>query len=312
MTTTVPAPRLGIALGGGAARGWAHIGVLNALAEDGIRPDIVCGTSAGALVGGIYSAGKLAELEQWVLGLTRRDVFTLLDFVLGRTGAFGGRRLIDLYRQHLGDVTIEELPRSFAAVATDLHTGAEVWLQEGPLLSAIRASISVPGLFTPVRRDGRWLVDGGLVNPVPVNLCRVLGADVVIAVDLNRGPVVRRTRQSGTGAPGEAHPAVVPDQSVRQRRGIFGRAHPVEAGETAAETPPGVAWVVATAIDIMEDRIGRSRLAGDPPDLLLTPHVRHVPPLEFAGGRPTIDEGYNVMKRMLPALHALLDVERSA
>src|SRR5690606_16701961 len=166
VTVTTPAPstpRIGIALGGGSARGWAHIGVLAALAERGIEPDIVCGTSIGALVGGVYAAGKLPELEEWVKGLKRRDVLGLVDFTIAGGGVLGGRRLIDLYRQHLGEVRIEELPRRYAAVATDLESGSEVWLQDGPLLDAIRASISLPGVFTPVRRDGRWLADGALV-----------------------------------------------------------------------------------------------------------------------------------------------------
>lgn len=287
MSDTMPSPRIGIALGGGSARGWAHIGVLAALAERGIEPEIVCGTSIGALVGGIYAAGKLPELEAWVAGLTRRDVLGLVDFTIVGGGLIGGHRLIDLYRQHLGDITIEELPRRFAAVATDISTGAEVWLTEGSLLDAIRASISLPAVFTPVRRDGRWLVDGGLVNPVPVSLCRVLGADVVIAVDLH-GAGRRRLREQ---VPGEAQPAV-----VRTR----GRQESVEA------RPPAFSWVVQTALDIMQIRLSRARLAGDPPDLVLAPRVLHVPSLEFLGGAATIEEGRAVVRRMMPAIDDLL------
>lgn len=303
-------PCLGLALGGGSARGWAHIGVLSALAQHGIEPAIVCGTSAGALVGGIWAAGRLPELEAWVGRLTRRDVVALLDFTMARGGAIGGRKLIELYRRQIGDLSIEDLPHRFAAVATELETGSEVWLQHGPLLHAIRASISLPGMFTPVLADGRWLVDGGLVNPVPVTLCRALGAEIVIAVDLHgsAGRPEHRPRA-------ESHPAVVRDGRWWQALSRLRRRAEDAAGEEAAaelpDTPeaPSTRAVIAAALDIMQARISRSRLAGDPPDLLLSPTVRHIAPLDFACGQPTIDEGYDVVRRMLPAIRDLLGLE---
>ncbi len=306
MSTSSPSPRLGIALGGGAARGWAHIGVLTALAEVGVEPEIVCGTSIGALVGGIYAAGKLAQLEAWVTALTRRDVVGLLDFTTAAGGAIGGRKLMELYRREIGDPALEELPKPFAAVATDLHTGSEVWLQEGPLLEAVRASISLPGVFTPVLVGGRLLVDGGLVNPVPVTLCRALGAELVIAVDLHGGAARPSARPAA-----EPHPAVVRDRRWWPR---LARRRPTErAGEREPAPPPlSVASVVATSLDIIQARLARSRLAGDPPDLLLSPHVREVMPLDFIGGQTTIEEGYDVVRRMLPALDELLGRERKA
>ncbi len=305
MSSSSTRPRLGIALGGGAARGWAHIGVLSALARSGIEPEIVCGTSIGALVGGIYAAGKLGQLETWVASLTRRDVVSLLDFTTAGGGAIGGRKLMELYRRELGDPAIEELPKAFAAVATDLRTGSEVWLLEGSLLEAIRASISLPGVFTPVLARGRWLVDGGLVNPVPVSLCRALGAEIVIAVDLHGGAL---RPNHGASKPGhEAQPAVVRDRSWWQR--LAGRSHEPEP-ESEEETPHlSVASVIATSLDIMQARLSRSRLAGDPPDLLLSPSVRTVPTLDFAGGQATIEEGYDVVRRMMPALADVLGVD---
>ena len=293
-------PRLGLALGAGAARGWAHIGVVRALREAGIEPDIVCGTSAGALVGGIYAAGKLEALEQWVLSLTRVELFTLFDLTIARGGAVGGRRLMELYRDRIGDPDIESLPKKFAAVATDLRSGAEMWLQQGSLLTAIRASISIPGLFTPVEREGRWLVDGGLVNPVPVSLCRALGAEVVVAIDLNRGRLGRAPLQSA-----EVRAAVVRD-SLGDGAGLLEDDGP-DTGEPDPDArAPVIIDVITAAIDIMEDRIARSRLADDPPDLLLTPRLRHLQPLDFAGGQTTIDEGYKVMEGSLPALRELM------
>lgn len=291
-------PCFGIALGGGAARGWAHLGVLRALTELGIHPEIICGTSIGALVGGMYAAGKLPEFEEWVIRLRRMKVLTLLDFTVSGGGAVAGKRLMDLYREHLGDVHIEDLPRRYAAVATDLHDGAEVWLQEKSMLTAIRASISIPGVFTPVEVDGRWLVDGGLVNPVPVSLCRALGADVIIAVDLSLGTV----RQAVHRSESEVTPAV-----VRRRQRLDESS---ADATTRSIAPPAARSVVATSLYIMQDRITRSRLAGDPPDLLLQPRVSHVPLLEFTGGQPTIDEGYETVQRSLPALRDLAALAR--
>ena len=307
MSTTNSRPRLGIALGGGAARGWAHIGVLSALARHGIEPEIVCGTSIGALVGGVFAAGRLPALEAWVGGLTRRDVLGLLDFTAAGGGAIGGRKLMELFGREIGELRIEQLPRKFAAVATDLETGSEVWLQVGPLLQAIRASISLPGMFTPVLRDGRWLVDGGLVNPVPVSLCRALGAELVIAVDLHSGAVLRPDHPP---AP-EGQAAVVRVRAGRSALSrILSRTRARDEAEAETVKPPSVSSVVATALDIIQARLSRSRLAGDPPDLLLSPRVRQVPSLEFAGGQATIDEGYNVVRAMLPALDDLLGLDR--
>lgn len=295
-------PRLGIALGGGAARGWAHIGVLRALAEHDIEPAVVCGTSVGALIGGIFAAGKLVDFERWVVRLTRRDVLSLADFTMAGGGAIRGQRLMDLYRQHIQDVAVEDLPVTYAAVATDLNTGAEVWLQQGSLLTAIRASISLPGLLTPVYVEGRLLADGGLVNPVPVNLCRALGADLVIGVDLNSNRLNRSRHRSA----GEA-PRVVKDPSWLTRLGNYLRDDQPDGSEKV-EALPRFSRVLAASLQIMQDRISRSRLAGDPPDLLLAPRLGHVDPLDFANGRPTIEEGYNSVRRMMPALQHLLDI----
>ncbi|MCK4377939.1 MAG: patatin-like phospholipase family protein, partial [Deltaproteobacteria bacterium] len=185
-------PKIGLALGGGSARGWAHIGVINELEQIGIVPDIICGTSIGALVGGVYLAGQLDALREWLLQLDRKEIIKYLDIRLLRGGGFvEGSRLMDFFHQQMGDLKIEDLPRPYTCVSTDLETGREIWFQKGPLLDAIRASIAVPGFFTPVHLRDRWLVDGGLVNPVPVSVCRSLGAELVIAVNLNQDLINR-------------------------------------------------------------------------------------------------------------------------
>ncbi len=176
-------PKLGLALGSGSARGWAHIGVIRELEKAGYVPDIVAGCSIGAFIGAAYADGDLDQLEHWVKGLAWKEVLGLLD-VSFSGGLFKGEKLVAFFRRHFVDKAFSELPRPFSCVATDLATGREIWLREGSVASAVRASIALPGLFTPVVRDGRLLVDGGLVNPVPVSLCRAMGADIVIAVEL--------------------------------------------------------------------------------------------------------------------------------
>ncbi|MEX3824466.1 patatin-like phospholipase family protein, partial [Paraburkholderia sp. BR14262] len=176
--------RVGLVLGGGAARGWAHIGAIRALEEAGIKPDVVCGTSIGALVGAVYANGDLDWLEDWVGKLTWQTVVRLLDLRFSG-GLLGGRKVIDLFAHQFNGRSIDDLRLPFTAVATELDTGREVWLREGGVVDAVRASIAIPGIFTPIWHDGVWLVDGGLSNPVPVSAARAMRADTVIAIDLN-------------------------------------------------------------------------------------------------------------------------------
>jgi len=299
--------RIGLALGGGAARGWAHIGVLRELERLGIVPDIVCGTSAGALVGAIYLCGGLDWFEEWLRGLGRREIVRRLDVtLLGGGGLVEGKRLMEFLRAELGDPEIEALPRPFAAVAADLGTGRETWLREGPVFSAVRASIALPGLFTPVQWDGRWLVDGGLVNPVPVSACRALGAEVVIAVNVNSDalerhqPPHRRSRSESLPPAEDAHFLDRLAAEVRSR-----------AGEIAAqffghEGAPGLLDVVAAAVNIMQERITRSRMAGDPPDVLLEPRLGHLGLLEFDRAEEAIEEGHHCAAQASGSLTELL------
>ncbi len=178
-------PVVGLALGSGSARGWSHIGVLRALEARGIRPAIVTGASTGSLVAAAYASGQLDALESWVRTLTKMDVWRLLDASLTGGGMMRGNRLMRAIGEQLEDHAIETLAHPFGAVAVDLYRGKEVWIQTGSMLNAVRASSGLPGLFTPILHDGRWLIDGGVLNPVPVSMCRALGADYVIAVDLS-------------------------------------------------------------------------------------------------------------------------------
>lgn len=293
-------PRIGLALGSGSARGWAHIGVIRTLNEAGIVPDVVCGTSIGALVGAAYVHGDLDRLEAWVRTLTLQGVVGFLDLSLNG-GLIKGEKLIAFFRSHFADSPIPELPRPFAAVATDLLNGREVWLQQGMVSDAVRASIALPGLFTPVRHDGRWLVDGGLVNPVPVSLCRAMGAELVIAVDLN-ADIVGRHLKKIAGA----------SKTTPAADTVLGRLHSGMAalgigGAATGAQQPSLLDVVASGINIMQARITRSRLAGEPADVLITPRLAELGLMEFHRAPAAIEAGRRAARHALQQVNELLE-----
>ena len=285
-------PRVGLALGGGSARGWAHIGVIRALEHAGVRPDIVCGTSIGALVGAAYAAGELDRLEQWVLALGVREVVGLMDVSLA-SGLLKGERLMEFFRRHFTDRAIEELPMPFAAVATSLHSGAEIWLRSGSTLDAVRASIALPGLFAPVLQGDLLLADGGLVNPVPVSLARAMGADVLIAVDLGSDILGRRFRNDSQ----TESPAKVIGDWLRKFQGDTGTPS-LEDASHMLRRMPSIMDVVASSINIMQVRIARSRMAGEPPDIIVAPRLAHFGLLDFHRASEAIEEGRHAVERM--------------
>ncbi len=297
-------PRIGLALGGGSARGWAHIGVIQALAEAGIEPDIVCGTSIGALVGAAYVAGELERLESWVRSLRLQTVVSFLDFSLG-SGLIKGDKLIDFFRSHFVDRDIRELERPFGAVATDLQHGREVWLREGVVSDAVRASIALPGLFTPVQREGVWLVDGGLVNPVPVSLCRAMGADLVIGVDLNADLIGRHLRIKAAKA---RKPAKDEGESLADAVMARIQAGMSQLGFNNNHGPraPAMLDVLASSINIMQVLITRSRLAGEPADVLVTPLLAELGLMEFHRAAAAIEAGRLAVEAAMPQLSARL------
>lgn len=303
--------RLGIALGSGSARGWAHIGVLRALEANGFAPQIIGGTSVGALVGAFYAAGHLKELEDWVRGLGRRDMLSMIDLSMGANGGFiEGRRLHRFYTEQLADANIEDLPLRFGAVATTLRRGTEVWFQEGDLADAVCASTALPGLFRPFPGRADWLVDGGLVNPVPVSLCRALGADVVLAVNLN-GDLVGRHLRKHAAAEGEGvenddgwlrH---IPDALREHASGWLGWIED-RSSRDDSQPAPGVLEVIASSLNIMQDRITRGRMAGDPPEYLFAPRLAHIGLLEYHRADEAITIGERAVEHALPHLRELL------
>ncbi len=300
--------KLGLALGGGAALGYAHIGVLDVLERNGIRPHLVAGSSIGAVIGGLWAANKLDALSAWALQLSRSDMLGLMDFTLNG-GLIAGRRLKARMRHEVGDLYLESLPVPFTAVATECHTGREVWLTHGDFVSALRASYALPGLFTPVHLGQRWLMDGALVNPVPVAPLRAGGADVIIAVDLN----------------GAAFPSAQPlhyhggerDDLPRTDKNGPGIQTPMDLLNPArlrAQFFPGddkssglsLPTVIMDALNITQDRITRSRLAEDPPEVLITPALQDTGLFDFHRGHEIMEIGRAAAEAALPSIHAAL------
>jgi len=306
-------PKIGLALGSGSARGWAHIGVIRALAEQGIEPDIITGCSIGSLVGAAYAKGELDKLERWVRQLQWKEIVDLMDISFLGGGFLKGDKLIEFFKQRTRDINIEDLTISFGAVTTDLDSGREIWLQNGSLLDAVRASIALPGLFTPVEREGRWHVDGGLVNPVPVSLCRAMGAEIVIAVNLN-GDVVGKHRREKDKAIALARQQESQTEMQLWDRfvGLFKNSVQSKKEEWLTEllgsskNMPGMFEVLAGSINIMQDRITRSRMAGDPAEVMLAPRLAHIGMLEFDRADEVIAEGTACVQRMQTVLeHAI-------
>ena len=300
-------PRIGLALGSGSARGWSHIGVIRALERAGYAPDVVCGTSIGALVGAAHAAGHLDWLEGWVRKLTWSGVVAMLDLRMGG-GLIEGSRLTGFFREHFKDEGIERLPRPFACVATELGSGREVWLREGPVIDAVRASIALPGLFTPAELGDRLLVDGGLVNPVPVSLCRAMGAEVVIAVDLNWDLVGRRARadvQTESGVAEEEPPSLLTSPVAALLARLRPVARPRNGG--GERQSPSMMDVLTTSLNIMQVRITHSRLAGEPADAMIRPRLSHIAAMDFHRAEAAIAEGERAAEAVLPLIRDLLN-----
>ena len=295
--------RTGLALGGGASRGWAHIGVINALSELDIHPEIVCGCSIGAIVGASYVSGNLESLEAWVRSLTKVGLARFFELNLSLNGFVDTEKLHEFFLENVchEQQTIEDAKTKFASVATDLETGREVWFTSGPLIDAVWASISLPGLFPPFQDQGRWLVDGGLVNPVPVSVCRALGADVVISVNLNGDIVGKHFIQENRHTEPEVENIL--DRFSKAMNKYSSSFFRDERGRPAT---PGLFDAIAGTINIAQDRITRSRLAGDPPDIMLAPKLSHIGLLEFYRAEEAMQEGRECVNRMLPEIRHVI------
>jgi NTE family protein len=307
---TIRRPVVGLALGGGAARGFAHIGVLRTLLAHGITPNIVVGTSIGAVVGGAYAAGHLDTLEEWARSLQVRNILAYLDIRLNGSGLIRGEKLAAKLEAALGQTLIEDLPVKFASVGTEVRTGHEIWLTHGRLVEAMRASYALPGIFSPVLIGDRWLVDGALVNPVPVSAARALGAEIVIAANLSSDIFTHSTTIYSHGAPVEvpetlvtADPAKEAAKETKRRFGrFFSPERTVKREFFGGGGRPGISSVMVDAFNIMQDRITRARLAGDPPDLLITPRVGQIGWFDFHRAADLIEFGSRAAERALDSI----------
>lgn len=344
---SAPNRKIGIALGSGVARGWAHIGVLKVLLREGIQPDVISGTSIGALVGAAYAANRLSEIEDFARSLTRTRMFNLMDVKFGGSGIFSGNKLARKLEDRFGDLQIENLDKTFVAVASELYGGHEVWMRDGPLVEAVRASYALPGIFEPRQIDGRWLIDGALVNPVPVSVCRALGARTIIGVGLNTDAFSLSAVAEGhrvEALPLPAHlpymPPPLPDEPIKQNlieeglsdtaeekslvveeeksnwafmQQLFTRSDKeTSEKESIAKTSrereaPGLTDVLVGALDISQDRLARARLASDPADVLIAPNIADYGPLDFDKADELIEIGEAATEHALPYIHRAIE-----
>ncbi len=303
-------PSIGLVLGSGAARGFAHIGVLQVLIAQGIVPDIVVGTSIGALVGGCYASNHLEELESWARSLTRRRILGYLDVRFGGSGLISGGRLASHLHDSIGSTLIEHLPTRFAAIATEVGTGHEIWLTRGSLALALRASYALPGVFPPVQVGGRWLVDGALVNPVAVSTARAFGARMVIAVNLDADRFGRGATIASHGAdPEDGEPSEAAGKTVNglgRLRTMFGAERALRRKMLASATRPSFSTVMIESFNIMQDRLTRMRLAGDPPDVHITPRIGHIGWVDFHRADEAIEVGRSAAEKALDSITEMI------
>src|SRR6478672_10063780 len=307
-------PVIGLALGGGAARGFAHIGILRTLIASGIVPDVVVGTSIGAVVGGLYAAGRLDTLEEWGRSLQgMRNILGYLDIRLNGSGLIGGEKLAIRLEEAVGQTLIEDLPIKLPTVATEVRTGHEIWLTRGRVVDAMRASYALPGIFAPVLIGDRWLVDGALVNPVPVSAARAFGAEIVIAANLSSDVFAHSTTIYSHGRVPEVTVTPVPEvldpaPPPRGLKRLFSAERTMKREFFGSTTRPGISTVMVDAFNIMQDRITRARLAGDPPDLLISPRVGRIAWFDFHRADDLIAHGARAAERAIDSIQEAIGI----
>ncbi len=301
-------PELGLALGGGMARGFAHIGVLKVLNKHNIFPSIIAGTSIGAVVGGCYLSGKLDKFEQWALSLNRLKILSYLDFRVRSAGLVGGKRLKKTLSEHFDGLEFKDLPHKFICIATDLATGHEVWIRDGLLMDAMTASFALPGVFPPVRLKERNLVDGALVNPCPISPCQALGARMTIAIDLNTD-LIGKSAKPGTNYQTITGFDVFNSKDVPLEQQKKFKASALSRRLFRRESHnPSLFGVMVSGLGIVQDRLTRSRLAGEPPDIHIKPSIGHIGLLEFERAEELIKQGEEAAEKMIPEIKAAMQV----
>ncbi|MBL0712239.1 MAG: patatin-like phospholipase family protein [Desulfosarcina sp.] len=316
-TTAAGRKRVGLALSSGSSRGWAHIGAIEALEAEQIPIDIIAGCSVGAYVGAVYAGGGMSSLKDFVLRMNGQKIFSYFDVVFPRSGLLDGTRKVkELFQMHSKARTFEELSIPLMMVATDLESGGRVVLNSGDLLAALRATMSLPGLFAPARINDHWLLDGGLVDPVPVGLAKSMGADIVIAVDLNSGLLPRRDRWRRAASP-QAEPLPLDEPASYRNEWVRKFADYYENAESTFKQKiremlhkeidmPDIVETVTTAIGIMQERITRVNLAVEPPDVLVQPRLGELHMMDFDQVDKAIEEGYLGVRDSIEDIRMLL------
>jgi NTE family protein len=288
--------RISLVLGSGGARGHAHLGVIRAIEERGLEIRNIAGTSMGAVIGGIYAAGEIGTYEDWAARLSKTDVLRLLDFSFTWTSIFKGERIFDVLRDLIGDRRIEDLDKGFTAVATSIEDQREVWINRGPLFRAIRASTAVPGVFSPVELDGRTLVDGGLVNPIPIAPTLNDATDLTIAVNLN---AIGESYE-----PPDRKAAADDDSDQGGYRAAIGRfLDDVLSSKRGKDKPPAAADLLTRSIDIMQGAIARLKLAAYTPDKVVAIPRNACSFFDFHRTQEMSDLGYERTRAALDEMH---------
>ena len=302
--------RVGLALGSGSARGWAHIGAIEAIEEDGISIHYVAGTSIGAFVGAVYATGNLASLKEFALQMDWKKVVSYFDVVFPKSGFMDGKSIHELFSIHTNAKTFDDFKIPVSLIATDLKTGKKVIIDSGNIIEGIRASVSVPGVFTPVKRGSDWLVDGGLVDPIPVSVVRNMGADFVIAVDLNSDIVspeqkhkIKKTKEK---IPQKKRNEII--ENILSKYNIAEKAvkSQINRWVSSSEKSPNIIDIIGSSIGIMEEQITRINLAIDPPDILIQPRLGDLKMFDFDQAERSIQEGYTQTKLQIDNIKKLL------
>jgi len=308
--------KVGLVLGSGASRGWAHIGVIEALQDAGIPIHLVAGCSVGAFVGAIFASGGLEQLKRYVIEMDGESMFSFSDLTFIRSGLLdGNKKLKELFCMHSDKKDFEELEIPLKVVAADMHSGDQVILDSGDLLKALRASMSYPGLFAPVRHKNRWLVDGGVVDPVPVGVARAMGADLVIAVNLD-SELISHRRHRKSEVVSEIKISQVQNEFLKNLISRYEAAenlirNRLELQKNKEANPPGTWQVINATIQIMQDRITRANLAVNPPNILITPRLGDLKSLGYDQVEHAIEEGYFATQNKASDIRMLLDAQNA-
>jgi NTE family protein len=306
---------VGLVLGSGSSRGWAHIGAIEALEEENIPIDYIVGCSIGSYIAALYASGSMNSLKQFVLSMDGKKVFSYFDIVFPRSGLLDAtKKLKEFFSIHTDAKNFADLKIPVAMIATDLETGDKVVLKSGDLLNALRATMSIPGLFAPTEVKGRWLVDGGLVDPVPVGVARAMGADIVIAVDLNSGLVSRKNlrkkkndiEKKSDDRHGYKKELMKKLSDYNEKTGVKFKNKINELLKIERSTPY-ILETVTTSIGIMQERITRINLAVEPPDILIQPRLGELRMMDFDHVEHAIEEGYIEVKEKIEDIKRLLD-----